>query len=151
VPEARFRAMEKISGAGIATGIGVAPVIPGYNESDIPALLERAREAGATRAFMSMLHLDTDSIEAYFVQKMHERLPPTRVAKIINTIKRERNGSLRHKTYKERSVGITEQWEVTKKLFAFHAKRLGFNEHREPASQSETPAEVTPAPQLTLF
>ena len=151
VPEARFRAMEKISGAGIATGIGIAPVIPGYNESDIPALLERAREAGATRAFMSMLHLDTDSIEAYFVQKMHERLPPTRVAKIINTIKRERNGSLRHKTYKERSVGITEQWEVTKKLFAFHAKRLGFNEHREPASQSETPAEVTPAPQLTLF
>lgn len=133
VPEARFRAMETVANAGIPVGIGVAPVIPGYNESDIPGLLERAKQAGATRAFMSMLHLDTDSIEEYFVAKMHERLPPTRVTKIINTIKRERGGSLRHNTYKERGVGKTEQWEVTTKLFVFHAKRLGFRQHEREA------------------
>jgi DNA repair photolyase len=127
VPEARFRAMRTLSDAGISTGIGIAPVIPGYNESDIPGLLERAKESGATKAFMSMLHLDTDSIEEYFVQKMNERLPATRVAKITNTMKRERGGSLRHRSFKERSVGRTEQWEVTKKLFDFHANRLGFN------------------------
>ena len=133
VPEARFRAMKTLSDAGIKTGIGVAPVIPGYNESDIPKLLERAKEAGATRAFMSMLHLDTDSIEEYFVQKMHASLPPTRVGKIVNTIKRERGGTLRHSTYKERGVGKTEQWDVTVKLFDFHAKRLGLRQHEEPA------------------
>jgi len=127
VPEARFRAMQTIADAGITVGIGIAPIIPGYNEADIPGLLERAKESGASRAFMSMLHLDTDSIEAYFVQKMHERLSPTAAAKVINTMKRERGGSLRHKTYKERSTGKTEQWEVTKKLFDFHAKRLDFN------------------------
>ena len=138
VPEARFRAMETITSAGIPVGIGIAPVIPGYNESDIPGLLERARKAGATRAFMSMLHLDTDSIEEYFVQKMHERLPPTLVNKIINTIKRERGGTLRHKTYKDRSVGKTEQWEMTKKLFDFHCRRLGFN-------QNEAKAEIEDA------
>ncbi len=132
VPEARFRAMETVANAGIKVGIGIAPVIPGYNESDIPGLLERAKKAGATRAFMSMLHIDNESIEQYFVQKMHERLPPTRVTKIINTIKRERNGSLRHNTYKERSTGVTEQWEITKKLFAFHYKRLGFDQPEEP-------------------
>jgi DNA repair photolyase len=133
VPEARFRAMRAIADAGITVGIGIAPVIPGYNESDIPGLLERAKESGATRAFMSMLHLDTDSIEDYFVQKMHERLPPTRVTKIVNTMKRERGGTLRHGTYKDRSVGKTEQWEVTRKLFDFHAKRLGFTQHEKPA------------------
>src|SRR5260221_3991641 len=132
VPEARFRAMQTIADAGIPVGIGIAPVIPGYNESDIPGLLERAKECGATRAFMSMLHLDTDSIEEYFVQKMHERLPPTRVAKIINTMKRERGGTLRHRTYKERSVGKTEQWEMTRKLFEFHTTRLGFRQHEDP-------------------
>ncbi len=131
VPEARFRAMQQLADAGIAVGIGIAPVIPGYNESDIPGLLERAAEAGATRAFMSMLHLDTDSIEKYFVLKMHERLSPTAVSKIINTIKRERGGTLRHATYKDRSTGKTEQWEMTRKLFAFHAKRLGFNQRPE--------------------
>ncbi|MEO6655750.1 MAG: hypothetical protein ABIO36_06665, partial [Pyrinomonadaceae bacterium] len=66
-------------------------------------------------------------------QKMHERLSPTRVTKIINTIKRERGGTLRHLTYKDRSVGKTEQWEVTKKLFDFHAKRLGFHQHEKSA------------------
>ncbi len=147
VPEARFRAMREIADAGIAVGIGIAPVIPGYNESDIPGLLERARDAGASRAFMSMLHLDTDSIEEYFVQKMHERLPPTRVTKIINTIKRERGGTLRHQTYKDRSVGKTEQWEVTRKLFDFHARRLGFKQH-----EKEAEVEIaTPPVQQRLF
>jgi DNA repair photolyase len=136
VPDARFRAMKTLTDAGIAVGIGIAPVIPGYNESDIPGLLERAKEAGATRAFMSMLHLDTDSIEEYFVKKMHERLSPTRVTKIINTMKRERGGTLRHRTYKDRSVGKTEQWVVTRKLFDFHAKRLGFKKH-ETAAEAE--------------
>src|SRR5687768_5228480 len=147
VPEARFRAMKMLSDEGILTGIGIAPVIPGYNESDIPGLLERAKEAGAQRAFMSLLHLDTNSIEDYFVQKMHERLPPTRVVKITNAMKRERGGSLRHRTYSEKSVGKTEQWEVTRKLFDFHARRLGFNVRDRATELVETP----PALQGSLF
>jgi DNA repair photolyase len=129
VPEARFRAMETIADAGIPVGIAVAPVIPGYNESDIPKLLERAQKAGATKAFMSMLHIDSDSIEEYFVQKMHERLPATRVNKILNTIKRERGGKIQHGSFADRDKGRTEQWEVTRKLFDFHIHRLGFNQH----------------------
>lgn len=139
VPEARFRAMETIANAGIPVGIAVAPVIPGYSESDIPKLLERAKNAGATRAFMSMLHLDSDSIEQYFVAKMHEKLSPTAVTKIINALKRERGGQLQHRTFKERGTGKTEQWEVTRKLFDFHAKRLGFR-------GDDTPVEVEEAP-----
>lgn len=141
VPEARFRAMRQIADAGITVGIGIAPVIPGYNESDIPSLLEMARESGARRAFMSMLHIDTDSIEDYFVQKMEERLTPTRVTKIINTMKRERGGQLRHRTYKERSVGRTEQWEITQKLFDFHVRRLGFRIHAKAESAPPPPAQ----------
>ncbi len=147
VPEARFRAMKTLSDAGIRTGIGIAPIIPGYNESDIPGLLESAKCAGATRAFMSLLHLDTDSIENYFLEKMHERLPPTRVAKIINTIRRERGGSLRHRSYKERGTGRTEQWEVTKKLFESHARRLGLIGHQTRKTVDETAL----PDQLSLF
>jgi DNA repair photolyase len=131
VPEARFRAMKMLSDEGILTGIGIAPVIPGYNEPDIPGLLERAKQCGASRAFMSMLHIDTDSIEAYFVRSMNERLPPTRVSKIIKTIMRERGGSLRHQTFSDRMTGKTEQWEVTQKLFDFHARRLGFRQQEK--------------------
>lgn len=147
VPEARFRAMKTLSDEGITTGIGIAPVIPGYNESDIPGLLERAKECGARRAFMSMLHIDTDSIEQYFVQKMNERLPEARVRKIINTLHRERGGSLRHRSYKERMTGRTEQWDVTVKLYEFHAKRLGLKQHEAPREQKP---EAAPA-QQSLF
>jgi DNA repair photolyase len=147
VPDARFKAMRTLSDAGIATGIAVAPVIPGYNESDIPGLLERAKESGAQRAFMSMLHLDSDSIEKYFLQKMDERLSPTAAAKIINTMKRERGGQLRHRSYADRDRGRTEQWEVTKKLFQFHIRRLGFNQHKAVLETSEIPQPT----QQTLF
>src|SRR5947209_1082083 len=113
VPEARFRAMKALADAGLNVGVALAPIIPGYNESDIPGLLERAKECGATRSFMSMLHLDTDSIEEYFVEKLYERLSPTAAKKVISTIQRERGGTLRHRSYKERGTGKTEQWEVT--------------------------------------
>jgi hypothetical protein len=86
-----------------------------------------------------MLHLDSDSIEEYFVQKMNERLSPTKAAKIINTMKRERGGTLQHRSFKERGVGKTEQWEVTTKLFDFHIRRLGFNQREEKAEIEETP------------
>ena len=58
---------------------------------------------------------------------MNERLSPTAVKKVLNSMKRERGGTLRHSSYKERSSGKTEQWEVTRKLFDSHAKRLGYN------------------------
>ncbi|HQZ83377.1 MAG TPA: radical SAM protein [Pyrinomonadaceae bacterium] len=156
VPEARFRAMKTVADSGIAVGIGIAPIIPGYNESDIPGLLERAKDCGAKRAFMSMLHIDTPSIEEYFVAKMNERLPETRVAKVINSMKRERGGTLRHNSYKERMTGKTEQWEVTRKLFDFHARRLGFNTREndgDPTANTPEPdaAAVSTPTQPTLF
>ena len=150
VPEVRFRAMKQIADAGIPVGIAVAPIIPGYNESDIPGLLERAKEAGATRAFMSMLHIDSDSIEDYFVAKMKERLPETRVKKILNTFKRERGGKLQHNSYKDRMTGRTEQWEVTSKLFEFHARRLGFRQRSNASDVTEAEPQQLPA-QPKLF
>ena len=42
-PSNRFEAMRRLAEAGVSTGIMVAPIIPGLNDSDIPELLERAR------------------------------------------------------------------------------------------------------------
>jgi DNA repair photolyase len=93
---------------------------------------------------MSMLHIDSDSIEEYFVAKMNERLPPTRVAKIMNTMKRERGGKLQHESYKARMTGRTEQWEVTQKLFEFHVRRLGFNQDKGVKQPDEALAPAKP-------
>ncbi len=93
IPDARFRAMKNLAEAGISVGIAIAPIILGYNESDIPALLHKARACGATRAFMTMLRLPTESLQNYFVSKLNEKIP-TKADKILNQIKRERSGKL---------------------------------------------------------
>jgi len=81
---------------------------------------------------------------------MHERLSPTAVTKIVNAIKRERGGQLQHRTFKERSTGRTEQWEVTKKIWEFHTRRLGFRERDDPTESESKPEIVVPA-QQSLF
>jgi DNA repair photolyase len=151
IPDVRFRAMKTLADAGVKVGIGIAPIMLGYNDADIPTLLEKARKNGATRAFMGMINFDTDSIEDYFVQRLHEKLP-TKANKILNHIRRERDGNLRHKTYAERGIGKTAEWEIAKQMFDLHFKKLGFEGSKhdmeiEPQIIAEKPQPI----QQTLF
>jgi hypothetical protein len=73
---------------------------------------------------------------------MNERLPETRVKKILNTMKRERGGKLQHESYKARMTGRTEQWDVTQKLFEFHIRRLDFNQDKGVKQPDDEPANV---------
>ena len=130
VPDVRFRAMKLLTDAGITVGIGIAPIILGYNESDIPKLLEKARSCGATKAFMSLIHFDTDSILEYFIQRLREKIP-TKADKILNTLKRERDGNLKHRNFAERNTGKTEQWQTAVKMFELHFKKLGFEQFEQ--------------------
>ncbi len=127
IPDARFRAMKNLADAGISVGIAIAPIIPSYNESDIPALLQKARDCGATRAFMTMLRLPTESLQNYFVSRLNERIP-TKADKILNQIKRERGGKLNSSEFGNRMKGKTENWNLAVKLFDLHYKRLEFSE-----------------------
>lgn len=137
IPDVRFKAMKTLTEAGIKVGIGIAPIILGYNDSDIPALLEKAKANGATKAFINLIHFDSDSIEEYFVARLREKLP-TKADKIINAQKRERGGKLRHNTFAERR-GKTEIWETTVKLFNLHFKRLGFERFEKVESSEAAP------------
>lgn len=140
VPDARFRAMKTLADAGIPVGIAVAPVMPNYNTSEIPALLQKARESGATQAFMSMLRLPTESLQNYFVARLKERIP-TKADKILNQIKRERDGKLNSSAFNERMKGKTENWNLAVKMFDLHYKRLGFGEIKPAAKQSDLPVQ----------
>jgi DNA repair photolyase len=137
IPDARFRAMKTLTDAGIKVGIGIAPVILGYNDSDIPILLEKARQNGAMKAFINLIHFDSDSIEEYFVQRLREKLP-LQADKIINQQKRERGGELRHRNFADRS-GKTEKWQMAVKLFELHFKRLGFEKFQKIEKATEIP------------
>jgi DNA repair photolyase len=149
VPEARFRAMKILAENGIETGIAIAPVIPSYSEPDIPALLEKARENGASRAFMTLLRLPTESLREYFISRLNERIP-TKADRILNQIKRERGGLLNSNEFGARMSGKTENWNIAVKMFDLHFKKLGFREFEE-SPKAEEKTEKSEPVQRSLF
>src|SRR5437762_3602658 len=126
-PNARFTAMKELADAGIQVGIGIAPTIPGLS-SDIPALLQQAKDCGAKRAFINMLRLP-GSVAPYFEQRLHEKLP-TKAERVLSRIREARGGKLNSSVFGERMRGKGQYWQAQEKLFDVYCRRLGFNERR---------------------
>lgn len=126
-PNARFEAMRALADAGIEVGIGIAPTIPGLS-TDIPGLLQRAKDCGATKAFINMLRLP-GSVAPYFEQRLREKLP-TKADRVLSRIRDARGGKLNSSVFGERMRGKGQYWSAQEKLFEVYCSRLGFNEHR---------------------
>jgi DNA repair photolyase len=147
-PDARFRAMEELAAAGISVGIGIAPVIPGLNDSHLPDLLKRARAAGAGTAWMTMLRLP-GSVATYFEQRLRERLP-TKAERVLSHIREERGGKLNSSEFGARMRGTSEQWRLVEQVFKVHCRKLGFNQKRYAAETKERTFR-RPTQQSSLF
>ncbi|MBO0857366.1 MAG: radical SAM protein [Chloracidobacterium sp.] len=127
-PEHRFAAMKAFADAGVDVGLGIAPVIPGLNEHEIPELLQRARDAGAKSAFFNLLRLP-GNVEPYFIERLLEKAP-LRAKKILNRICEVKGGVLNKSGFHERMRGEGPFWEMVKKTFDIHTRRLGLNQAR---------------------
>jgi DNA repair photolyase len=148
-PEARFKAMRELAEAGIEVGLGIAPVIPGLS-TEIPLLLKRAKEAGATKAFMTMLRLP-GSVAPYFEQRLREKLP-TKAERVLSRIREARDGKLNSSEFGKRMRGKGEYWRALEDLFRLHSKRLGFNSESQRSYQQQTPNTFRrPSAQAALF
>lgn len=146
-PQVRFRAMKELTAAGISVNIGIAPLIPSLNDSHIPELLERAREAGASGAWMSMLRLP-GSVAGYFIESLEKNLP-TKASRIIKHIKEERGGKLNTSQFGQRMKGTSAGWKATEDLFKLYSRKLGFNRRSESVQTKRTFRH--PSPQGSLF
>jgi DNA repair photolyase len=148
-PNARFEAMKTLADAGIEVGIGIAPTIPGLS-TDIPGLLQRAKDCGATKAFINMLRLP-GSVAPYFAQRLREKLP-TKADRVLNRIRDARGGKLNSSVFGERMRGKGQYWSAQEKLFDVYCRRLGFNEHRVGSERHTRPNTFRrPSPQGSLF
>src|SRR6266852_7718489 len=148
-PNARFEAMKTLAAAGIQVGIGIAPTIPGLS-TDIPGLLQRARECGATKAFLNMLRLP-GSVAPYFEKRLREKLP-TKADRVLNRIRDARGGRLNSSVFGERMRGKGQYWSAQEKLFEVYCRRLGFNENRAGSERHTRPSTFRrPSPQGSLF
>src|SRR4029078_7227095 len=92
--------------------------------TELPVLLKRAKEAGATLAFINMLRLP-GSVAPYFEERLREKLP-TKTDRVINRILEARGGKLNSSVFHERMQGKGEYWAATERLFKINLERLGF-------------------------
>src|SRR5690606_37766092 len=70
----RFEALRTTAQAGVPIGVSISPVIPGLNDDQIAEILQRARDAGACKAFMIMLRLPAE-VAPVFEVRLREAVP----------------------------------------------------------------------------
>ncbi|MCM8811960.1 MAG: radical SAM protein [Candidatus Omnitrophica bacterium] len=145
----RFETMQLLADAGIPVGIGIAPVIPGLNEKDIPTLLKRAKEHGARFAFHTLLRLP-GSVKQVFFHRMQEEFPD-RMEKIEHAVRASRRGKLYDSRFGMRHAGFGQQWETVEKLWEVWTNKLGFNQEEDEEEEKPTFRRPPPGGQMELF
>jgi DNA repair photolyase len=146
-PTRRLVAIETLARAGIPVGVMTAPVIPGLNDHELPALISAAAEVGASFAAYTPVRLP------YAVQPLFEdwlsRHFPDRKEKVLNHIRSMRSGKLNDPNFGSRMRGEGIFAEHIARLFDISCRRAGIKRGRFP--RLSTAAFRRAGPQLNLF
>lgn len=123
--EKRLTTIETLAKEGIPVTVNVAPIIPGLNDEEIPAILKAAYEAGANYASYIILRLPY-AVKEIFI-KWIEKEFPNRYKKIISKINEYREGKLNSSNFGERFRGKGVTVEAIRQLFKLNCKKLDMN------------------------
>jgi len=147
IPVHRLEAIEKLSQAGIPTGVMVAPVIPALTDEELPAIIGAATECGATRAGYILLRLP--GAVAPLFEDWLERVMPDQKDKIIRRIKEVRSGRLNDSRFGHRMRGEGIWAQTLTQLFEVTCRRYKLNQLSQPLRTDQFIR--NPSNQLSLF
>jgi DNA repair photolyase len=124
-PQAKLRAIRELTAAGVAVRVMVAPLIPGLNDHEAPAILEAAREAGAVDAHYILLRLP-QTVEPVFLEWLR-RTQPTRADKVEHLIRQTRQGKLYRSEWSQRQTGTGVLADQIAQMFQLFRQKLGYH------------------------
>jgi DNA repair photolyase len=124
-PEGRLAALRELSAAGVPVGVLVAPIIPGLNDHEIPAVLEAATAAGARQAGYVTLRLP-HGLADLFEHWLEQHFPQAK-EKILGRIRQQRGGKLNESQFGKRMRGEGDLAQLVNHLFKTTCQRLGLN------------------------
>lgn len=131
-PRQRLDAIRRLNAAGVPAGVNIAPIIPGLNDHEIPAILEAAAAAGAAFAGWGMLRLP-HGVKDIFLDWL-ERHFPEKKARVISRIRDVRGGRLNDGEFGTRMTGEGVFAEQIRALFRVAARRLDLDRAQPPLS-----------------
>jgi DNA repair photolyase len=126
-PVARLDAVAQLRGAGIPVGVMVAPVIPGINDHEIPAIVAECAKAGAQFAGHVLLRLPW-AVAPLFEHWLDEHFPE-RKAKLLERVRATRGGDkLYDSRWRKRQIGEGIFAEQIAAMFDVSCRRAGLGE-----------------------
>lgn len=128
-PRMRLEAIRALRAAGVPVGVSVAPLIPGLNDSEIPAILEAARDAGAQFAGYTVVRLPF-SVKEVFGTWLEEHFPGMR-DKVLGRIEETQGRTLSNGNFGTRLKGQGVWAEQLAQLFKVCLRRQDML-HRRP-------------------
>ena len=131
-PERRLQALATLASAGVPTNVMIGPVIPGLNDHEIPAILERAAAAGARSASWVMLRL-ASPLDQLFADWLEKHFPD-RAARVLGRIRECRDGKLNDSRFRIRQRGTGAYAQQIRDLFDVAARRRGLDRPLPPLS-----------------
>jgi DNA repair photolyase len=124
-PARRIDAIRALAGAGIPTGVMVAPMIPALTDKTLEHVLEAAAAAGATMAGWILLRL-ANEVRPLFKEWLATHYPQ-RADHVISLIKQSRGGRENDPNFHTRMSGSGNFVQLIGQRFELACKRLGLN------------------------
>src|SRR6185437_11216239 len=145
-PAARLRAIRELTDAGVPVGVMLAPIIPGLNDHEAPAILKAVAEAGARAAYFVVLRLP-HGLKELFADWLTRHFPE-RVDKVLGRIRATRGGELNDSRFGRRFRGQGPWADAFNRLFHVARARAGLDQPLPPLSTEHF---RRPGSQPTLF
>jgi len=149
IPTARLRAIKELSDAGVPTKVMVAPIIPGLNDDEVPAILQAAKDAGAISASYILLRLPL-TVEPVFLEWL-ERTQPDRKERVLNRIRQTRQGELSDSEFGSRMRGTGEMANQIRSMFQVFCRKFGLDRPLPPLNCDLFKPPVSRTGQQRLF
>lgn len=144
----RLKTMEQLAKAEVPVGVMTAPIIPGLNSDEIPAIIKAVADHGGSVAGYTMVRLN-GQIGAIFTDWIHKSFPD-RADKVLNQIAEVHGGSLNDSRYGVRMRGEGNIADSISQLFKASVKKY-LSDKVIPEYDFEAFDPKAGGPQLRLF
>ena len=148
-PERRIEAVRLLAAAGVPTVVMFAPSIPGLNDHEMEAVLERAAQAGAVAAGYVALRLPLEIKDLF--REWLESDHPDRARKVMSLVRQMRSGRDYDPEWGKRMTGEGPVADLMHRRFTLARKRFGLDRTLEKLDLGQFRVPPKAGDQMGLF
>ncbi|PZO53466.1 MAG: radical SAM protein [Alphaproteobacteria bacterium] len=148
-PHRRIEVIRMLAQAGVPVTVMVAPIVPAINDSEIEAILEECKKAGASSSGYVVLRLPLE-IKDLFREWLNQYYPD-RATRVMAIVRQMRGGRDYDPEWGKRQKGEGPYAKMIADRFATACRRLGLDKPRLPLDHTQFRRPLEAGGQADLF